>query len=231
MNRSAEIMRSLVAGYSVLSQWVSQHRCILGLTLSAIAISYAVERARYALFGSRISWEITLVFAPVHEDALKLGLVFYFLAMATLVTGALGPAHRQGATRATRALLVISPMIAGGVLALFEPPSLNRLLGHTASVGLGFGGCLFAWRRSKTLSGFFVGLAIATSVHSFLNTAYYWPLLPTGRYQFAAALALLTTGVWILSRAARQEPASDIATELFPWRLGSAYGFGPRPDT
>jgi len=71
------------------------------------------------------------------------------------------------------------------------------------------------------------GLAIGALVHSFLNTAYYWPLSPTGRYQFAAALGLLAAAVWILSYAARQEPASDIASEFFPPGMQSADASGP----
>ena len=230
MRRFGKVMTGLAFGCSVLSMWVSQHRRILGLTLAAFAISFAVESVRFALFGTRISWEVTLVFAPVYEDCLKLGLVFYFLGMATLVTGALGSARRPETFRATRVTLVLYPMIAGGVLALFEPASLNRALGHTASVGLGFGVCLVAWRRRNPFTGFLFGLTVAALVHSFLNTAYYWPLVPTGGYQLMAALGLLVVAIWILSRTARKEPASEFAREFFPWRIESQ---PPRlrPDT
>ena len=210
------------AAYTILSRWVSQHRRILALTLVAFAISYAFERVRFALFGPRISWEVTLLLAPFQEDSLKLGLVLYFLSMATLVTGILGPAHGSKTNRATRVMLVLFPLFAGGILALFEPPLLNRFLGHTASVGLGFAVCLFSWRRWKTLGGFVAGLGSGALVHSFLNTAYYWPVAPTGGYQFAAALGLLVASIWILRHAARQEPASDVAREFFPSRTDRA---------
>jgi len=113
-------------------------------------------------------------------------------------------------------MLVLYPLLAGCILALLEPLHVNRFLGHMASAGLGFASCLFAWSRWKPIGGVALGLVIGALVHSFLNTAYYWPLSSKGPYQFYAALGLLTLGIWILWRAARKEPASEIASELFP---------------
>src|SRR5439155_24229261 len=213
---SGKLMSGLSIAYSRVSRWVNMHRRTLGLLTLALSISSAIEYVRFALFGTRISWEVTLVFAPVIEDALKLGLVLYFLCMLTLANLSSDAAPRPKFIQATRIMFILCPMIAGCIVALFEPLSLNRFLSHMASVGLGFATCLLAWRRWKLVGGFLFGLAVGALVHSFLNTAYYWPVSPTGRYQFVAALVLLISAIWILRRASRQEPASDMVSELFP---------------
>src|SRR2546422_869265 len=91
---SGKLMTGLSIAYSLVLRWVYMHRRTLGLLTLALSISSAIEYVRFALFGTRISWEVTLVFAPIIEDALKLGLVLYFLCMLTLANRSWDAASR-----------------------------------------------------------------------------------------------------------------------------------------
>ena len=94
--------------------------------------------------------------------------------------------------------------------------NLTRFLSHVASTGLAFATYLAAWRRCKPLCGLMVELTVGALIHSFVNTAYYWPVSPTGVYQLVAALALFIAAVGALHHLASQEPLSARISGVFP---------------
>ena len=114
-------------------------------------------------------------------------------------------------------MIVVSPLFAGSVFVLLlEPPHVTRFLSHVASTGLAFATYLAAWRRCKPLCGLMVELTVGALIHSFVNTAYYWPVSPTGVYQLVAALALFIAAVGALHHLASQEPLSARISGVFP---------------
>jgi hypothetical protein len=202
---------------SVRTRKGKQHGRASNLAFAAVVISTSIVLLRFALFGEVIAWQVALVLAPVSEDAVKLFLTLFLLIISALAMRSSKTARPSHLISLTRFLFVSMPLVAGCLFTLLvEPHGVNRYLGHMASAGLGFAVCLFAWRRCKPLTGLLLGLAVGASVHSFLNTAQYWPLSPQGTYQSVAALVLLIAAVLALWCTSRQEPASDVASEFFP---------------
>jgi len=201
---------------SYLTRWFKQHLRTLRLIVAAISIGLLIFIVRLSLFGDRITWQVTLIFAPFSEDALKLGITLILLVVTFPRMKSVGGAGRQDLIRRTRIALVLLPLVTGCIFALVEPPAVTGFLFHMASTGLAFAVCLYAWRRWSPLTGLLLGLVVGALVHFFMNTAYYWPLSPRGLYQFAAALVLLIAAVLALWCTSRQEPASDVASEFFP---------------
>jgi hypothetical protein len=210
---------------SVRNRKGKQHGRAPNSAIAAAVIFISIFSLRFALFGEVITWQTALVLAPVSEDALKLFFTLLLLIFSALAMRSSNATRRQLLISLTRFLFVSMPLAAGCLFTLLvEPHGVNRYLGHMASAGLGFAVCLFAWRRCRPLTGLLLGLAVGASVHSFLNTAQYWPLPPQGTYQSAAALVLLIAAVLALWCTSRQEPASDVASEFFSRRAWNGSG-------
>ncbi len=211
---------------SILLWWSKRHWHMLGLSLVALTTFYAVDYARFTLFGANLSWEVTLVFAPISEEGWKLGLVLLLLVgLNTLSSGVSDGAVKPGVVRRTRLMMMSMPLTVGCLFAALEEVGyfgeptgsvVYRFFTHMATVALGFAACLHAWRRWTPLSGLLTGLGVGASIHAFGNSAYYWPVSQTGLFQFEAMLVVFTVTVYVLWITTKKEPASSMAKELMP---------------
>jgi len=90
---------------SYLSRWFKQHLRTLRLIVAAISIGLLIFMIRLSLFGDRITWQVTLIFAPFSEDALKLGITLILLVVSFPRLISAGPSRSSTAANAQAALL------------------------------------------------------------------------------------------------------------------------------
>jgi hypothetical protein len=67
------------------------------VSVAAIFIGLLILTVRLRLFGNRITWQVTLIFAPFSEDAFKPGFTLFPIVVALpLGKESVGEAGRRG---------------------------------------------------------------------------------------------------------------------------------------